>query len=323
MVNYRVSQEVIPPTIGDVGFLGLGFLLFGCAEQVIVGEPQAVRSHDGHEHIAILVVHDVAGGIFTEWVADLAIFDAPVFPGYESPGANERIGCHCRSLLALWAARALVRIMMPAAEAGRELRRTPLRRSPQNPTRAQLRRGLQDSLQPSCPLIGETVGQSRITSQLAHEELVVLVDVLLEVVVDLRSRLGGVDYPSELQYAPIVVLFLYCFGQARVVLVGIHQAVFDDVCRNVLTSCLSRISPRSSHTQVTHGTIVLGGGPPMDVSRDPPRRDDGRLSYRRAGNGGGHGDQPRLGRQDRRELVYLRRPGYDATARGRLLMRRS
>src|SRR5215216_7544824 len=150
----------------------------------------------------------------------------------------------CPSLLALWAARALVRIMMPAAEAGRELLRTPLRRSSQNPTRAQLRRGLQDSLQPSRPLVGETVGQSRITSQLAHEELVVLVDVLLEVVVDLRSRLGGVDYPSELQYAPIVVLFLYCFGQARVVLVGIHQPVFDDVCRNVLTSCLSRISPK-------------------------------------------------------------------------------
>src|SRR5215211_3044863 len=131
MVNYRVSQEVIPPARGDVRFLGLGFLLFGCAEQVIVGEPQAVRSHDGHEHIAILVVDDVAGGIFTEWVADLSIFDAPVFPGYESPGADERIvGCHCPSLLALWAARALVRIMMPAAEAGRELRRTPYSRSP-------------------------------------------------------------------------------------------------------------------------------------------------------------------------------------------------
>jgi hypothetical protein len=38
-----------------------------------------------------------------------------------------------------------------------------------------------------------------------------------------------------------VVLFLYCFGQARVVLVGIHQAVFDDVCRNVPTSCLSNV----------------------------------------------------------------------------------
>src|SRR5215213_6392726 len=129
MVNYRVSQEVIPPARGDVRFLGLGFLLFGCAEQVIVGEPQAVRSHDGHEHIAILVVDDVACCIFTEWVAELSIFDAPVFPGYESPGADERIGCHCPSLLALWAARALVRIMMPAAEAGRELRRTPFWRS--------------------------------------------------------------------------------------------------------------------------------------------------------------------------------------------------
>src|SRR5215217_5454725 len=99
MVNYRVSQEVIPPTRGDVRFLGLGFLLFGCAEQIIVGEPQAMRSHDGHEHVTILVVHDVAGGIFTEWVANLSIFYASVFPRQESPGADERIGCHCPSLL--------------------------------------------------------------------------------------------------------------------------------------------------------------------------------------------------------------------------------
>src|SRR5215212_7290034 len=31
MVDHRISQEVIGPTIGDVGLLGLGFLLFGGA----------------------------------------------------------------------------------------------------------------------------------------------------------------------------------------------------------------------------------------------------------------------------------------------------
>jgi hypothetical protein len=75
------------------------------------------------------VVHDVSLGILTERVANLIIFDTPVLPGYESPGADERIRFHRPSLLALWAARALVRIMMPAAEAERELRRTPFRRT--------------------------------------------------------------------------------------------------------------------------------------------------------------------------------------------------
>jgi hypothetical protein len=55
-----------------------------------------------NEHVTILVVHDVAGGILTEWVGDLTIFDASDFPRQESPGANERIRCHCPSLLAQW-----------------------------------------------------------------------------------------------------------------------------------------------------------------------------------------------------------------------------
>jgi hypothetical protein len=80
MVDYCVSQEVIPPAIRDVGLLGLGFLLLGGAEKIVGGEPQAVRSHDGHEHVTILVVHDVAGSILTERVADLTVVDACVFP---------------------------------------------------------------------------------------------------------------------------------------------------------------------------------------------------------------------------------------------------
>src|SRR5215217_6608048 len=125
MVDYLISQEVIASAIGDVGFLGLGFLLFGGAQKIVGGEPQAVRSHDGHEHVTILVVDDVACGIFTERVAaDLTVVDASVFPREESPGDNERIRGHCRSLLAKWV-RALVRIMMPATDTGRELRRPP------------------------------------------------------------------------------------------------------------------------------------------------------------------------------------------------------
>src|SRR5215204_5699638 len=102
MVDYHISQEIIPPAIGDVGLLGLGFLLFGGAQKIVGGEGQAVRSHDGHEHVTILVVHDVAGCILTERVTDLAIFEASVFPREESPGADERIRDHCPSLLALW-----------------------------------------------------------------------------------------------------------------------------------------------------------------------------------------------------------------------------
>src|SRR5215203_2646016 len=97
MVDYLISQEVIASAIGDVGFLGLGFLLFGGAQKIVGGEPQAVRSHDGHEHVTILVVHDVAGSIFTERVTDLAIIDASVLPGYEFPCVYVRIAFHCYS----------------------------------------------------------------------------------------------------------------------------------------------------------------------------------------------------------------------------------
>src|SRR5215203_5865755 len=42
VVDHPVSQEVVPTAIGDVGLLGLCFLLFGGAEQIVGGEPQAV-----------------------------------------------------------------------------------------------------------------------------------------------------------------------------------------------------------------------------------------------------------------------------------------
>jgi hypothetical protein len=89
-----LSVELIPPTIGDVGFFGLGLFLFGPAQKIVGGKPQSVRTHDGYEHVSVLVVYDVPGGILTEWVADLTIDETPVFPGYESPCANERIRCH-------------------------------------------------------------------------------------------------------------------------------------------------------------------------------------------------------------------------------------
>src|SRR5215207_5271811 len=55
VVDYRISQEFIPPAIGDVSLLGLGFLLLGSAQKIVGGEPQAVRSHDGHEHVTIVL----------------------------------------------------------------------------------------------------------------------------------------------------------------------------------------------------------------------------------------------------------------------------
>ena len=81
MVDYRISVEVVAPAIGDVGLLGLGFLFLGGAQQIVGGEPQAVGSHDGHEHVSVLVVNEVTAGPLTERVPDLAIFDASVFPG--------------------------------------------------------------------------------------------------------------------------------------------------------------------------------------------------------------------------------------------------
>src|ERR671932_275743 len=90
----HVSPEVIAPAIGDVGLLGLRFLLCGPAEKILGGEPQTVRSHDSYEHVSVLVVDDVSHSIPTDGVADLIIANTPVLPGYESPGTDERIGCH-------------------------------------------------------------------------------------------------------------------------------------------------------------------------------------------------------------------------------------
>src|SRR5215203_3917470 len=88
------SVEFIPPAIGDVGLLGVRFLLCGPAEKILGGDLQAVRTHDSYEHVSVLVVHDVSHSILTERVADLTIDEAPVFPRYESPSANKRIRCH-------------------------------------------------------------------------------------------------------------------------------------------------------------------------------------------------------------------------------------
>jgi hypothetical protein len=120
VVDDCLSVELVPPAIGDVGFLGLRFLLFGCAQEIVGGELGALRTHDGYEHVSVVVVHYVAGGILTERVADLAVGDTPVLPGYESPCANERIRCHHLSLAQCGRAR-FARTMMPPTDGGREL----------------------------------------------------------------------------------------------------------------------------------------------------------------------------------------------------------
>ena len=45
-------------------------------------------------------------------------------------------------------------------------------------------------------------------------------------------------------------------------LIGMYREAFPDICFTI------------------EEMVVEGDSPPVDVSRDPPRRDDGRLSYR-------------------------------------------
>src|SRR5215211_1220606 len=111
----RVSQELIPAAIRDVGASGLRFFLRASAEKIPGVKPPAVRSHDSYEHVSVLGVHDVPHGILTEGVAALTI-SAPVFPGYESPCANKRIGCHCLLLQVGY-------LVSPHRAWGRQLRR--------------------------------------------------------------------------------------------------------------------------------------------------------------------------------------------------------
>src|SRR3712207_3221655 len=94
----RASPEFIPAAIGDVGTSGLRSLLWAPAQKISSSKLHTSRTHDRYTHVSIGVVHDVPHGVLTERVADLTI-DGPVFPGYESPCTNERIKCHCLSLL--------------------------------------------------------------------------------------------------------------------------------------------------------------------------------------------------------------------------------
>src|SRR3712207_5241803 len=81
MVDYRAFPQVIPAAIGDVGLLGSRFFLWRPTEKISAGELRAVRTHDSYGHVSVLVVHDVSFSILAERVADLTVFDAPVFPG--------------------------------------------------------------------------------------------------------------------------------------------------------------------------------------------------------------------------------------------------
>ena len=108
----HVSLQVIAPAIGDVGLLGLRFLLCGPAEKILGGEPQTVRSHDSYEHVSVLVVDDVSHSISTDGIADLIIANTPVLPGYEPPGTNERTRSHCLFSLSLRMRSAPARIMI-------------------------------------------------------------------------------------------------------------------------------------------------------------------------------------------------------------------
>jgi hypothetical protein len=117
----RICSELILTAIEHVGASGLRSLLCTSAEKISGGELRAVGTHDGYGHVPILAVHDVPHRILAERVADLAIEEAPVLPGYESPCADERIRGHRSSLV-----REQPWVMMPPADARCELLRTPL-----------------------------------------------------------------------------------------------------------------------------------------------------------------------------------------------------
>jgi hypothetical protein len=81
LVYYFVSLEIILAAIREEGLLGLRFFLWRPAQKISASELQAIRTHDSYEHVSVGVVHDISRSILTERVADLIIFDAPVFPG--------------------------------------------------------------------------------------------------------------------------------------------------------------------------------------------------------------------------------------------------
>lgn len=75
-----VSTELVATAIGDVGASGLRPFPCAPAEKISCGELRAVGSHDGHGHVSVPAVHDVADGILAKRIADLST-EAPVLPG--------------------------------------------------------------------------------------------------------------------------------------------------------------------------------------------------------------------------------------------------
>src|SRR5215204_139942 len=113
-----VSPEFVAAAIRHVGASGLRSLQCSPAKKISGGEHCALRTHDGYGHVAVLAVHDVAHSILAERVAEPTIDDASSLPGYESPCADERVGCH-RASLEPYVSTLLARVMMPSTATGR------------------------------------------------------------------------------------------------------------------------------------------------------------------------------------------------------------
>ena len=198
-----VSIEFVPAAIGDVGAGGVRFLLHAPAEKIPGGKLRALRAHDSYEHVPVRVVHDVSCSIFAEGVADVA-GGVPIFPGYEPPCADERIRCH-RPSLALYAS-ALARIMMPPADAGHELRRTPQRRAKAKFTRwricIELERGLL--------LCSKTHPFRNLSEQEAEQGLQFTSTILHNPGPLLPERAGAMPLLAPVQYRWAIPTMLWC-----------------------------------------------------------------------------------------------------------------
>src|ERR671911_1108093 len=111
VMDNGMPTELVATAIGDVGASGLRPFLCAPAKKISCGELRAVGSHDGHGHVSVLAVHDVADGILAKRITDLST-ETPVLPGQQSPCADKRIGCPRLSLAPCVST--LAQVIMPA-----------------------------------------------------------------------------------------------------------------------------------------------------------------------------------------------------------------
>ncbi len=76
VVYYLVPFEVIRATISEESLLGFRFLIRRAAQKISTGDVDAVRTHYGHEHVAVRVVRDVPLNVPTEGAANIIVFDS-------------------------------------------------------------------------------------------------------------------------------------------------------------------------------------------------------------------------------------------------------